>query len=371
MTSYQVAMLLGDGIGPEVMPEAVRVLHAVAPYFDVSFDVREYPVHCEEGDRPTLPRETIQGCMAADSVLLGPIRGAHSGLLSGYSQPQHAVLSLYSWLGVFANVRLIRVHPGLEDSSTLKADVVRGVDLMIVRDAAAGVFFGQPRGIEQRDDRRVAINTSIYNDAEIARVVRKAFEFAKLRRHRVVLADMGRILETGQLWRQVATEIAREHPDVEFRAMDIDSCVLGLTLQPSQFDVIVSDVVLGDVLSVQAAALTGSFGLHPSGFIDGESGGVFSPGHGSAPDIAGQGIANPTGAILAVALMLSLAFELSEAAQVVRQAVDEVLASGIRTRDVALDGTPPLTTLEFTDAVIEAVERLAPVPLARSGPGSR
>lgn len=365
MRTFKVALLGGDGIGPEVMGAAMRVLRATGERFGFAMEVTEGLIGqaaLEHSNNP-LPLETIQLCRKADGVLLGPVGGSRWVKPTSLNHPKQAILALHGWLGVYANLRPIRVYDSLIDASTLRPEAIQGVDIMVVRDVSSGLFYGRPRGIEEKaSGGRVATNTLTYSDAEIARVARMAFEIARQRRRRLVLADLSKVLETGLLWDEVVSAVAQDFPDVRYERLDLDTCVLRMTLEPTQFDVILADSLAGDLLSVQASALSGTFALHPSALLGGQSGGLFSPSHGSAPDLEGKGIANPTAAVLAGAMMLQYAFNLPEATHAIRSAVKETLVSGARTCDICPAGVKSLPTDAFTDRVIEALPKKLDVP---------
>lgn len=357
MRTFKVALLKGDGIGPEVMGAAMRVLQATGERFGFALAVTEGLIGqaaLEAANNP-LPIQTIQLCRRADAVLLGPVGGSRWVRPTGMNHPKQAIFALHGWLGVYANLRPIHVYEPLIGASSLRPEAIRGVDILVVRDVSSGLFYGRPRGIETRDGRRVATNTLTYSEPEIERIARMAFEAAEQRRRRLVLADWGKLLESGLLWDEVAGEVARDFPAVEFRRMDFDTCVLQLILDPGQFDVILADNSTGDLLSVEASALSGTFALHPSAVLGGQTGGLFSPSHGSAPDLEGKGIANPTAAILAGGMLLRYAFNLPDAAEAVGEAVRRALAAGARTCDVCPAGVQSLPTEAFTEEVIAAL----------------
>lgn len=365
MRKFKVAQLNGDGIGPEVMGAAMRVLQAAGERFGFELEVTEGLIGeaALEATNNPLPIETIQLCRRADGVMLGPVGGSRWLKPTSMNHPKQAVLSLLGWLGVYTNLRPITVYDSLLDASTLKPEVIRGVDIMVVRDVSSGLYVGRPRGIEETPDgRRIATNTLTYSQTEIERVARMAFEIARDRRRELVLAGMGKILETGLLWEQVVEALAQAFPEVRYQRMDVDTCVLKMTLEPAAFDVILADNSVGDLLSVQASALSGTFALHPSALLGGQTGGLFSPSHGSAPDLAGKGVANPTAAILAGAMMLHYAFDDLEACHAIRVAVEAALGSGARTCDLCPAGVKSLPTEEFTDRVIAELPKKLEVP---------
>jgi 3-isopropylmalate dehydrogenase len=353
----RVGLVPGDGIGPEVMEAALRVLVAAGMRFGFSLHVRRGLI----GDAalakgyPALPVETIHLCEEVDGVLLGPVGGAHWSHITYLSEPKLAMQSLHGWLGAYANLRPFHVEDCLLDISPFRPEIVRGVDLMVVRDVSAGLYFGHPRGIEERDGRRLAVNTSAYSEGEIERVARAAFEAAEHRRGDLVLAGLGKVLEVGLLWQKVTSAMSDAYPHVQLTLMDLDQCVLELSLSPRHFDVILAEIVTGELLSAQAAGLSGSLGLHPSAVLCQKGGGLFSPGHGSAPNLEGMGKANPTAAILAGALLLEMALGMNEEAAGIRRAVTEAIQGGARTFDICSGSCAPLSTEAFTDRVIAAL----------------
>lgn len=360
MTTIQVGLLPGDGIGPEVMEQALRVLAAAGERFGFSLDVRRALI----GDAalaaglPAMPAETLQLCEQVDGVLLGPVGGAHWSHITYLSEPKLAMQRLHGWLGAYANLRPFHVDDCLIGISPFRPEIARGVDLMVVRDVSAGLYFGYPRGIEVEKDRRSAVNTLAYSEGEIERVAQAAFEAAAHRRGQLVLANLGKVLEVGQLWLEVVAEVAADYPQVRFAPIDLDQCVLELSLNPRRFDVILAEIVAGELLSAQAAGLAGSLGLHPSAVLCRKGNGLYSPGHGSAPALQGEGRANPTAAIMAGAMMLEMALGMPEAAVGIRYAVSEAIAHGARTADICSHNRRPLSSAAFTDRVIAAL--LAP-----------
>lgn len=346
----RIAVLPGDGIGPEVIAQALKVFEAAARRFGVCFEMRQGLVGGASIDRHGVPLtpETLDACRSADAVLFGAIGGPKWDALSlpGDRRPEAALLALRRELGAFANLRPARVPDALAGASTLKPEIVRGVDLVIVRELTGGIYFGAPRGIE--GDR--AFNTMAYTAAEVRRVARVAFELAERRRRRVTSVDKANVLETSRLWRAVVSETAREFPRVALEHMLVDNCALQLMREPRRFDVILTENLFGDILSDEAAALAGSIGMLPSASIGGRTG-LYEPVHGSAPDIAGHDAANPAGAILSAAMMFRWTLQREDAAAAVEGAVERVLADGLRTAD--LGGTASCS--RFGSAVAEAV----------------
>jgi 3-isopropylmalate dehydrogenase len=347
-TVFRIAVLAGDGIGPEVVAQALKALHAASKRFDFRFEAIDGPVGGASIDRHGVPltRETLEACRAADAVLFGAIGGPRWDALPGDRRPEAALLALRRELGAFANLRPARVPDALAGASTLKPEIVRGVDLMIVRELTGGIYFGAPRGI----DAGRAFNTMVYTADEIRRVARVAFELAAARRRRVTSVDKANVLETSRLWRQVVSDEARAHPEVALDHILVDNCALQLVREPRRFDVILTENLFGDILSDEAAALVGSIGMLPSASIGGKTG-LYEPVHGSAPDLAGRDAANPVGAILSVAMMLRWSLRRADAADAIERAVERVLESGPRTAD--LGGTA--TCSQVGSAVAEAL----------------
>ncbi|HEX5386322.1 MAG TPA: 3-isopropylmalate dehydrogenase [Gemmatimonadales bacterium] len=361
MSTCTIAVLPGDGIGPEVTAEAVRVLRAVAELFDHRFETPEFPIgaraYRELGD--PFPPATRAAVGDADAVLLGAVGDPAMDQAPRQHRPEAGLLALRKSLGAFANLRPVAVHPGLAHASPLRPERLAGVDLLIVRELTGGLYYGEPRG---RDD-VAAVNTLRYTVGEIERVARVAFEAARTRRRQVTSVDKANVLEVSQLWRETLTRIGAEYPDVRLEHLYVDFAAMRLVAQPAAIDVLVTENMFGDILSDEAAVLAGSLGLLPSASLGGGAG-LFEPVHGSAPDIAGTGIANPIGAIASAALLLRHGLGLTEAADLVEGAIRRVLDEGVRTRDLARPGEPSVGTREFGALVVRAL--IAPAA-AKSG----
>jgi 3-isopropylmalate dehydrogenase len=370
MTSFKIAVLAGDGIGPEVTHEAVRALQAVgAGRFDLQFE--ELPiggVAIKQHGSP-LPPRTLQRCLASDAVLLGAVGGPEFDGLPRNQKPESGLLSLRKAMGGFANLRPATAHPALADCSPLRAEVLKGADLLFVRELLGGVYFGEPRGFTSSPAPASAYNTMAYSAVEVERVAKIAFQAARVRRKKVTSVDKANVLECSQLWREVVNTIAKEFPDVALEHQLVDSCAMKLVSAPASFDVIVTENLFGDILSDQAAALTGSLGMLPSATVGGKVD-IYEPIHGSAPDIAGKGIANPLGAIATAAMLLRYALKREEEAQEIETAIGQVLDAGYRTADLRpaapragaaaappLRGTPArvASTTEMGDLVLQAI----------------
>jgi 3-isopropylmalate dehydrogenase len=364
--TFRIVALPGDGIGPEVVAEGVKVLHAVGRRFGHRFDVGEETVGGGAIDAYGVPLrpETLARCKRADAVLLGAVGGPKWDDPKATVRPEQAVLELRKRLGLFANLRPVKTLPALVQNSTFKEHVIRGVDLIFVRELTGGTYFAKPKKVWSTARGLRAVDTTAYAEQEIERAVRVGCELARGRRKRLTSVDKANVMATSRLWRQVAERVAAEYPDVEFHHMLADACAMHLTRRPTDFDVIVTDNLFGDLLTDLSAMLAGSLGMLPSASLGTGTLGLYEPIHGSAPDIAGTGKANPLATILSVALLLRHSLGLEAEAQVVERAIEEALDRGLRTPDTAASGERALSTREVGDAVAEAVEGKVPV-LAR------
>jgi 3-isopropylmalate dehydrogenase len=349
----RVAVLPGDGIGPEIIAQARRVLEKL----DLKIQFSEAPVGGAgyEASGDPLPPGTLQIARDADAVLFGAVGDPRYDKLERAKRPEQAILGLRKALGLFANLRPARVHPELADASTLKAEVVSGLDLLIVRELTGDIYFGQPKGIREKGKEREGFDTMLYSESEIRRIARVAFEAARKRNRRVCSVDKANVLETSQLWREVLAEEHKAYADVELTHMYVDNCAMQLVRNPKQFDVIVTGNMFGDILSDEASMLTGSIGMLPSASLDERGKGLYEPIHGTAPDIAGKGVANPLATILSAALMLRHSLGQPRAADRIEKAVSRVLQSGLRTADIHTPGTRKAGTAEMGDAVVAAL----------------
>jgi 3-isopropylmalate dehydrogenase len=352
-----VAVLPGDGIGPEIITQARRVLDKLSlkiQFTEASVGGAAYDRH---GD--PLPAETLRIAKQADAVLFGAVGDPRYDKLERAKRPEQAILGLRKELGLFANLRPARVHAELAAASSLKPEVVSGLDILIVRELTGDIYFGQPKGIRNKAGRhgqeREGFDTMLYAESEVRRIARVAFDAARKRSRRVCSVDKANVLETSQLWREVMTAEARAFPDVELTHMYVDNCAMQLVRNPKQFDVIVTGNMFGDILSDEASMLTGSIGMLPSAALDEKGKGLYEPIHGTAPDIAGKGIANPLATILSAALMLRYSLGQPEAAARIERAVSKVLQSGLRTADIHTAGTRKAGTQEMGDAVVAAL----------------
>lgn len=349
----KICVLPGDGIGPEITAEAVKVLKAL----DLGLEMEEGLLGGGAVDATgnPYPEATQKLAQAADAVLLGAVGGPKWDSLPREQRPERGLLGIRKQLNLFANLRPAILYPELANASTLKPEVVAGLDILIVRELTGDIYFGQPRGIEMRDGERFGFNTMHYSESEIRRIGRVAFEAARKRNKKVCSVDKMNVLETTQLWRDVMNELAPEYPDVELTHMLVDNAAMQLVKAPKQFDVMVTGNMFGDILSDEASMLTGSIGMLPSASLDANNKGLYEPSHGSAPDIAGKGVANPLATILSAAMMLRYTFNLEEAAAKVENAVKKVLAQGYRTGDIYEPGTTKVGTQQMGNAVLAAL----------------
>lgn len=351
---YQIAVLPGDGIGPEIVSQAQRVLDRVAQQHGVQFEYHQALVGGAAYDATghPLPPETLALCKRADAVLFGAVGGPKWDNLPPALRPEAgALLPLRKELGLYANLRPALLFPALAGASPLKREVLGDrLDLLVVRELTGGIYFGQPK--ERRDDGRTAVDTSVYTEAEVERIAHVAFRAARSRRRKVASVDKANVLETSRLWREVVTRVAQEYPDVDLQHVLVDNAAMQLIRNPHQFDVILTENMFGDILSDEAAMLTGSLGMLPSASLGEGTFGLYEPVHGSAPDITGQGVANPLATILSAAMMLRYSFGMEEAARDIERAVDAALQAGYRTPDIWQEGCKKVGTIEMTDAVL-------------------
>ncbi|MFT7286054.1 MAG: 3-isopropylmalate dehydrogenase [Halieaceae bacterium] len=356
--SHSVLLLPGDYIGQEIVPEAEKVLAAVAARFglDIRTDQALIGGAAVDAEGDPLPPATLQKARAADAILLGAVGGPRYDALDRELRPEKGLLRIRSELGLFGNLRPAIMYPQLVAASSLKPELVAGLDILIVRELTGGIYFGQPRGIRVLEDgQREGFNTYVYNETEIRRIARLAFELAAKRSGRLCSVDKANVLEATVLWREVVSELAAEYPQVELEHMYVDNAAMQLVRAPKQFDVIVTGNMFGDILSDAAAMLTGSIGMLPSASLNQDGQGIYEPCHGSAPDIAGQGKANPLATILSVAMMLRYSLGNPAAADAVERAVGRVLDAGLRTPDIAGEGEQAVSTQVMGDAVVAAL----------------
>ena len=357
--NYTIALLPGDGIGPEVIKEAVKVLGSLERSLELKLTLNEVPVGgaAYEVDRHPLPPETLKTAQEADAVLLGAVGGPKWEKIDFSLRPERALLGLRSNLKLYANLRPAKIFPALVDASSLKRELVDGLDIMVIRELTGGIYFGEPRGVELlADGTRRGFNTLVYTEEEIKRIARVAFDVARKRNKKVMSVDKANVLEVTGLWREVVSEVHEEYKDVVLEHMYVDNCAMQLVRAPKQFDVIVTTNMFGDILSDEASMLTGSIGMLPSASIGGNTA-MYEPIHGSAPDIAGMGLANPLATILSVGMMFKYSFGLEEVNAKIESAVEAVLDQGVRTRDIMSNKMTEVSTQEMGDKVVAELEK--------------
>jgi len=351
--NYNIILLPGDGIGPEVVSEAARVLDTIAGKHNHIFKFTEHLMGGCSIDKfgSSLTDETLAECKSADAVLLGAVGGPKWDDPSAKDRPERGLLALRKGLGVFANLRPVKVHPALIDSSPLKAEKLKGVDIMVLRELTGGLYFGWPKGRDVKDGRERAVDTLEYYDYEVRRVVQLAFKLARGRKRKVTSVDKANVLESSRLWRQISTQIGKENADVQLEHVLVDTASMKLVTAPASFDVLVTENMFGDILTDEASVLAGSMGMLPSASLPETGPGLYEPIHGSAPDIAGKGIANPVGTILSTAMMLRYSLKLEAEAASIEKAVDNVISSGCRTADLG----GKLSTRQMADEIINCL----------------
>ena len=351
--NFNITLLPGDGIGPEVVGEAVRVLETIASKYDHTFKFKEQLMGGCSIDKygSSLTDEALADCKSADAVLLGAVGGPKWDDPNAKDRPERGLLALRKGLEVFANIRPVKVHPELIDSSPLKPERLEGVDILVMRELTGGLYFGQPKMREMRDGKEYAVDTLEYYDYEVERIVRLAFSLAKNRKKKVTSVDKANVLESSRLWRQIATKIGEENPDIELEHVLVDTASMKLVTAPASMDVIVTENMFGDILTDEASVLAGSMGMLPSASLGNAGPGLYEPIHGSAPDIAGKGIANPIGTILSTAMLLRHSLELEEEAAAIEGAVSRVVTEGARTADIG----GKLSTRQMADEIIKRI----------------
>jgi 3-isopropylmalate dehydrogenase len=357
MKKANLVLLPGDGIGPEIVAEAKKVLDRVASLFGHSFS---YATHLIGGAAidaagTALPKETEDACKASDAVLLGAVGGPKWDDPRAKVRPEQGLLAIRQALGLFANLRPVRVHPALSATSPVKPERIEGVDILFVRELTGGLYFGKPRLREKVGDKTRAVDTLEYTDEEVRRVVRLALRLAASRKKLLTSVDKANVLESSRLWREVAVEVAKEDPSVKLEHQLVDSCAMRLVTAPRSFDVIVTENMFGDILTDEAAVLAGTLGLLPSASLGEGTRGLYEPIHGSAPDIAGKGIANPLGTILSAAMLLRHSLGLEEEARLIESAVDAAITAGARTGDMGTD--KPISTSEMGAAILSRLTK--------------
>lgn len=354
----KILILPGDGIGKEIVAQAIKVINSLNDNNDMGMSLEDGligGVAYDETGSP-LPDETIKLAKNCDSILLGAVGGPKWESLERNLRPERGLLGIRSELDLFSNLRPAILYPQLANASSLKSEIVSGLDLMIVRELVGGIYFGKPRGVEIKDGERFGINSATYYESEIARIGHSAFQIAQKRGKRVCSVDKANVLEVCELWREVMEEVSKDYPDVTLSHLYVDNAAMQLVKDPKQFDVIVTSNLFGDVLSDCAAMLTGSIGMLPSASLNKNNYGMYEPIHGSAPDISGKDIANPLATILSVSMMLRYSLNQEELAKKIDIAVIKVLDKGYRTADIAFEGDKVVGTMEMGDLIVEALE---------------
>ena len=357
----RILILPGDGVGPEIISQAEKILSFFIAETDIAIELDHGLIGgnaIDETGSP-LPEETLKKAKESTAILMGSVGGPKWELIDRPLRPERGLLAIRSELGLFANLRPVFLFSQLIKASTLNEEVVSGLDLMIVRELTGGIYFGNPRGIRKLDDgQREGFNTLVYNESEIKRIAKVAFETASKRQGRLCSVDKANVLEATELWRQVVSEMAKDYPDVKLQHIYIDNASMQLVREPKQFDVILTTNMFGDILSDLASMLTGSIGMLPSASLAGDGKGMYEPVHGSAPDIAGQNIANPLATILSLSMLLRYSLGEDKFANILEQAVSQVLSDGFRTKDIYSDGMTCIGTNEMGDAVIKTLSTL-------------
>lgn len=350
----KIAVLAGDGVGREIVPEAVKVLKVIAEQYGHSFEFATADIGGQAIDKfgVPLPKDTLALAKQSDAVLLGAVGGPRWEGLEYSLRPERALLGIREALGLYANLRPAKLYSNLVDASTLKREVVEGIDILVIRELTGGIYFGKPKGIEKLPNgEERGINTEVYSTEEVRRIAKVAFEVARKRRKKVTSVDKANVLESSELWRKVVIDVHVSYPDVELGHMYVDNAAMQLVRNPRQFDVLLCNNMFGDILSDEAAMLTGSIGMLPSASI-GAKVGLFEPIHGSAPDIAGKNIANPIATISSAAMLLSYAFQLDKEAEAIEQAIVKTLDLGYRTKDIQSPGAKIVGTVEMGEAIV-------------------
>lgn len=359
--SKQILILPGDGIGPEIVAEAVKVLEQANQQFELGVELSYDELGGGAYDKYGVPLadETLERARQADAILLGAVGGPKWDTIDPALRPERGLLKIRSQLGLFGNLRPALLYPQLAAASSLKPEIVAGLDILIVRELTGGIYFGSPRATRVLENgERQAYDTLPYSESEIRRIAKVGFDMARVRGKKLCSVDKANVLASSQLWRTVVEEVAKDYPDVELSHMYVDNAAMQLVRAPKQFDVIVTDNMFGDILSDEASMLTGSIGMLPSASLDARNKGMYEPCHGSAPDIAGKGIANPLATILSVSMMLRYTFNQGAAADAIEQAVSVVLDQGLRTGDIWSEGCQKVGTREMGDAVVAALRNL-------------
>lgn len=356
--NYKITLLPGDGIGKEVTREAVNVLETIGEKHSLTFEFNEHLIGGAAIDEKgvPLPDDTLKACEESDGVLMGAVGGPKWDQLDYSIRPEKGLLKLRKDLDLFANLRPAKLYTALLEASALKSEIIQGLDIMIVRELTGDIYFGEPRGVEKEGNKEKGFNTMVYYDHEIERIVRFSFDLASKRDKRLCSVDKANVLDTSVLWRKVVNEVAKDYPSIDLSHLYVDNCAMQLIRDPKQFDVIVTGNIFGDILSDEAAMLTGSIGMLPSASIGGKVG-VYEPVHGSAPDIEGKDMANPIASITSAAMMLRYTLDQGEAAKDIEDAVESVLKKGYRTRDIYKEGNKLVGTKEMGSLISEEIEK--------------
>lgn len=354
--TYNIAVFPGDGIGKEIIPQALRVLNRVALKFNINIKTEEALIGGSAIDEfgIPLPDDALKLALKCDAVLLGAVGGPKWEGLDYSVRPERALLGLREKLGLYGNLRPVKLFSALVDASTLKREVIEGIDVLVIRELTGGIYFGKPRGVEKINGEERGINTEVYTTSEIERIARLAFDVARGRNKKVCSVDKANVLESSELWRRIVTDVHKGYKDVELSHMYVDNCSMQLIRNPRQFDVILTTNMFGDILSDEAAMLTGSIGMLPSASIGGNVA-MYEPIHGSAPDIAGQDKANPIATILSAGMMFKYSFNVDEGLTIIENAVTKVLDDGFRTPDIFSQGNKPAGTKEMTDMILNEI----------------
>jgi 3-isopropylmalate dehydrogenase len=353
--NFNIAVAAGDGIGPEVCKSAIKVLDLIEQRLNVKFNYEYFDIGGISYDKYGTPLtdETLQGCLEADAVLLGAVGGYQWENLPHHLKPEAALLKLRESLGLFANIRPAKVYKSMLNSSSLKKEVLERTDFVVLRELTGGIYFGKPRGMDEAK----GWNTMIYNDYEVERIARKAFEMALKRKQAVTSVDKANVLEVSQFWRQIVTKVNKDYPSVKLNHMYVDNAAMQIVRNPKQFDIILTSNLFGDILSDIAGMITGSLGMLPSASI-GTKHALYEPVHGSAPDIAGKNLANPIAAISSIAMMLDLSFGMTKAAEIIELGIERSLNSGLRTIDIVGENNQPASTDTITNSIIKSIEEI-------------
>lgn len=352
----KICVMPGDGIGPEIMEQGIKVLNVIGEKFGHKFEITEALIGGAAIDATgvPLPDETVKACKESDAVLLGAVGGPKWDTIDPAIRPEKGLLGIRKELSLFANLRPAALFPQLKDASILRPDIVaKGIDIMVVRELTGGIYFGEPRGTKEENGERMGYNTMVYYEHEVKRIAKVAFEAAQKRNKKLCSVDKANVLDVSRVWREIVIEVSKDYPDVELSHMYVDNAAMQLVRDPSQFDVIVTGNLFGDILSDEASVITGSIGMLPSASLGAANPGLYEPIHGSAPDIAGENKANPLATILSIAMMLRYSFNMTEEADCIEAAVEKPLSDGLRTGDIMDEGGKLVSCTEMGEAVLK------------------